>query len=90
MSSQKESNKLSDDEKFELTEFYKDNKELWVTNQEITRSQRALKEELTEDFENNFSTEIIKKVFHGSRASFLWEYKKYQQDEKLPKKPWNF
>lgn len=59
MSSQKESNKLSDDEKFELIEFYKDNKELWVTNQEITRSQRALKEELAEDFENNFSTEII-------------------------------
>lgn len=59
MSQQKESNKLSDDEKFELIEFYKDNKELWVTNQEITRSQRALKEELAEDFENNFSTEII-------------------------------
>ena len=71
MSSQKESNKLSDDEKFELIEFYKDNKELWVTNQEITRSQRALKEELAEDFENNFSTEILKKVFHGLRASFL-------------------
>ena len=71
MSLQKESNKLSDDEKFELIWFYKDNKEPWVTNQEITRSQRALKEELAKDFEKNFSTEILKKVFHGLRASFL-------------------
>lgn len=72
MSLQKESNKLSDDEKFELIGFYKDNKEPWFTNQEITRSQRALKEELAKDFEKNFSTEILKKVFHGLRASFLW------------------
>ena len=42
MSSEEEHNKLTDEEKFKLIEFYKENRELWVT-QEITRSQKALK-----------------------------------------------
>ena len=78
MSSQGESNKLSDDEKFKLTEFYRDKNELWVTNQGITRSQRMLKKEkLVEDFEKKFSIEILEKIFHGFRASFLREHKYY-------------
>ena len=91
MSSQEESNKLSDDEKFKLTEFYRDNNELWVTNQGITRSQRTLKKEkLVKDFEKKFAVEILEKVFHGFRASFLGEHKSYQKDGKLPEKPWKF
>ena len=42
MSSEEEHNKLTDEEKFKLIEFYKENTELWVT-QKITRSQKALK-----------------------------------------------
>ena len=42
------------------TSFYKDNNELWFTNQGITRSQCVLKkEELVEDLENNFSIKIL-------------------------------
>ena len=42
MSSQEEHNKLTDEEKLKLIEFYEENSELWVT-QGITRSQKALK-----------------------------------------------
>ena len=44
MSSQEKRNKLTDEEKFKLIEFYKENRELWVT-QGITRSQKALRKE---------------------------------------------
>ena len=80
MSSQEENNnKLSDEEKFRLIEFCKDNNELWVTNQGKTRSQRTLKkEELIEDFEKKFSIKIFEKPFHGLKASFLREHKKME------------
>ena len=45
MSSQEESSKLSDDEKFKLIEFYKDSNEVWVTKEQIRRIQRALETE---------------------------------------------
>lgn len=82
--------KLSDDEKFQLIDFYKDNEELWVTNQGVTRTQRLLKkEELVEEFGGNFKIEVLEKVFHGMRASFLREHKKHQEGN-VPKKPWKF
>ena len=71
MSSQEEHNKLTDEEKFKLIEFYKENSELWFT-QGITRSQKALKkEEIVEEFDRKFSIKILKKYFHALRASFL-------------------
>ena len=44
MSSLEERNKLTDEEKLKLIEFYKENSELWVT-EGITRTQKALKKE---------------------------------------------
>ena len=77
MFSQEEHNKSTDEEKFKLIEFYKENSELWVT-QRITGSQKALKkEELVEEFDRRFSIEILEKVFPALRASFLREHKKY-------------
>ena len=70
MSSQEEHNKLTDEEKLKLIEFYEENSELWVT-QGITRSQKALKkEELVEEFDGKFSIEILKKAFHALRGNF--------------------
>lgn len=90
MASEGENVKLSDDEKFQLIDFYKDNEELWVTNQGVTRTQRLLKkEELVEEFGGNFKIEVLEKVFHGMRASFLREHKKHQEGN-VPKKPWKF
>ena len=73
-----------------MIEFYKENSELWVT-QEITRGQKALKkEDLVEEFGRKFSIEILEKAFHALRASFLREHKKYQKEGKLPNKGWKF
>ena len=90
MSSQEVHNKLTDEEKFKLIEFYKEDSELRVT-QGITRSQKALKkEELVEEFNRKFSVKTMEKAFHELRASFLREHKKYQKERKLPNKGWKF
>ena len=90
MSSQEEHSKLTDEEKLKLIELYKENSELWVT-QGITRSQKALKkEELVEEFDRKFLTEILGKAFYAVRPSFLREHKNYQKEEKLPNKGWQF
>ena len=47
------------------------------------------KEELVKEFDGKFSIEILEKVFHGLRASYLREHKKYK-DGNLPKKTWKF
>ena len=66
-----------------MIEFYKENSELCVT-QGITRSQKALiKEEQVKKFDRRSSIEIMKKAFHGLRASFLWKQKKYQKRRKI-------
>ena len=83
MSSQEEHNKLTDEKKFKLIEFYKENSELWVT-QGITRSQKALKEELVKDIFNRDPGKRFSCI--KIRASFLREHKKYQKEGKLPNK----
>ena len=70
MSSQEEHNILTDEEKFKLIEFYKENSKLWVT-QGIKASQNALKVELEEEFDTKFSIGILEKGFHALKASFL-------------------
>ena len=90
MSSQEERNKLTDEEKFKLIQFYTENNELWVT-QGITRSQKVLKqEELAEEFDRKFSIEILENALHALRANFLREHKKYQKEGQLPNKGWKF
>ena len=86
MYSQEERNKLTDEEKFKLIQFYKENSKLWVT-QGITGSQKALKKEnLVAEFDKKFSIEILEKPFHALRASFLRDQEKYQKEGKLPNK----
>ena len=90
MSSQEEHNKLTNEEKFKLIEFYKENSESWVT-QGITRNQKVLKkEELAEEFDRKFSIEILEKALHALKASFLREHKKYQKEGQLPNKGWKY
>ena len=45
------------------------------------------KEELVKGFDGKFSIEFLEKVFHGLRASYLREHKKYK-DGNLLKKTW--
>ena len=90
MASQKENVKLTDFEKFKLIDFYWENPDLWVTNQGVWRTKKLLKkEELIKEFDGKFSIEILEKVFHGLRANYLREHKKYK-DGYLPKKTWKF
>ena len=90
MSSQEEHNKLTDEEKFKLIEFYKENSKLWVTPG-IKTSQKALKKvELEEEFDTKFSIKTLEKGFHALKASFLWERKKDQREGNLTNKGWKF
>ena len=90
MASQEENTKLTDVGKFKLIDFYRENPDLWVTNQGVSRTKKLLKkEELVKEFDGKFSIEILEKVFHGLRASYLREHKKYK-DGNLPKKTWKF
>ena len=90
MYQQEECNKVTDEEKFKLIQFYKENSKLWVT-QGITRSQKALKKEnLVAEFNKKFSIEILEKAFHALTASFLREQEKYQKEGKLPNKGQKF
>ena len=90
MASQEKKTKLSDFEKFKLIDFYRENPDLWVTNQGVSRTKKLLKkEELVKEFDEKFSIEILEKVLHGLRASYLREHKKYK-DGNLSKKTWKF
>ena len=65
----KEDNKLTDEEKLWLIEFYKGNRKLWVI-QGITRSQKALKKgELVEEFDKKFSIAIPEKATRPQKVS---------------------
>ena len=62
MASEEETIKLNDEEKLKLTEFYKENKELWTTN--FSRTSRNLKKsKLYEHFEGNSSLKRWRKHF---------------------------
>ena len=90
MSLQEETTKLTDEEKFKVIEFYKQNPELWATNKGFTKTQKLLKkEELCDEFDGKFKIESLEKIFHGMRTSFLREIKIYR-DGNLPKKPRKF
>ena len=72
-----------------LVDFYRENPDLWVTNQGVPRTKKLLKkEELVKEFDGKFSIEILEKVFYGLRASYLREHKKHGGN--LPKKTRKF
>ena len=86
MASQEEDTKLTDAEKFELIDVYRENPDLQVTNQGVSKTKKLLKkEELVKEFEGKFSIEILEKVFHVLRASYLSEHKKYKNGNLLKK-----
>ena len=62
MASQEENAKLTDVEKLKLIHFYRENPDLWVTNQGVSRTKKLLKkEELVKKFDGKFSIEICGK-----------------------------
>ena len=71
-------------EKLKLIDFYRENPDLWATNQGVSRTKKLIKrEELVKEFDRKFSIEILEKVFHGLRASYLREHKTYKDMEVL-------
>ena len=81
--------KLTDDEKFKLLEFYKENRELWVSHGVPKTLNIVKKDELVAEFQGKFTIEALERTFHSLKAGFTRESKKYG-DENEPKKPWKF
>ena len=82
--------KLSDEEKTKLINFYKDNKALWSSEVNFRNKEEKseVKEELTKLFDGKFTEAFLDKNFHALRTAFNRESKKYK--EKEPKKKWKF
>ena len=82
--------KLSDEEKTTLINFYKENKALWSSEVNFRNKEEksAVKEDLVSLFDGRFSEDFLDRNFHALRAAFNRELKKYK--DKAPKKRWKF
>ena len=81
--------KLTDDEKFKLLEFYKENRELWVSHGVPKTLKIVKKDELVAEFQGKFTIEALERTFHSLKAGFTRESKRYG-DGNEPKKTWKF
>ena len=69
-----EKKKLSDDEKTMLIAFYKENPELWDSNNPYHKNKerkQLLKMNLTKLFNEEYSVDMLEKSFHSLRSSML-------------------
>ena len=72
--------KLSDDEKTTLINFYKENKAFWSSevNFQNKEEKSAVKEQLLTLFEGKYSEGFLDKNFHAFHTAFSREHKKYK------------
>ena len=82
--------KLSDEEKTAIINFYKQNKALWSSEVNFRNKEEklAVKEDLVSLFDGRFSEDFLDRNFHALRTAFNRESKKYK--DKAPKKKWKF
>ena len=82
--------KLSDEEKSKLINFYKDNRALWSSEVNFRNKEEksVVKEDLIELFDGKFTEAFLDKNVHALRSAFNRESKKYK--EKEPKNKWKF
>ena len=82
--------KLSDEEKTTLINFYKQNKALWSSEVNFRNKEEksAVKENLVSLFDGRFSEDFLDRNFHVLWTAFSRESKKYK--DKAPKKKWKF
>ena len=82
--------KLSDDEKTTLINFYKENKAFWSSEVNFRNKEEksAVKEQLLTLFEGKYSEGFLDKNFHALRTAFSREHKKYKGNPS--KKKWKF
>ena len=82
--------KLSDEEKTTLINFYKQNKALWYSevNFRNKEDKSGVIEDLVSLFDGSFSEDLLDRNFHALRAAFNRESQKYK--DKAPKKKWKF
>ena len=82
--------KLSDEEKTTLINFYKQNKALWYSevNFRNKEDKSGVIEDLVSLFDGSFSEDFLDRNFHALRAAFNRESQKYK--DKAPKKKWKF
>ena len=82
--------KLPDEEKISLINFYKQNKAFQCSEVNFRNKEEksAVKEDLVSPFDGRFSEDFLDKNFHALRTAFNRELKKYK--DKAPKKKWKF
>ena len=82
--------KLPDEEKTTLINFYKQNKALWSSdvNYQNKEDKSAVKEDLVSLFDGRFSEDFLDRNFHVLQTTFSRESKKYK--DKALKKKWKF
>ena len=82
--------KLSDDEKTTLINFYKENKAFWSSEVNFRNKEEksAVKEQLLTLFEGKYLEGFLDKNFHALRTAFSREHKKYKGNPS--KKKWKF
>ena len=82
--------KLPDEEKISLINFYKQNKAFQSSEVNFRNKEEksAVKEDLVSPFDGRFSEDFLDKNFHALRTAFNRESKKYK--DKAPKKKWKF
>ena len=80
--------KLSDDEKTTLINFYKENKAFWSSevNFQNKEEKSAVKEQLLTLFEGKYSEGFLDKNFHAFHTAFSREHKKYKGNPSKKKK----
>ena len=82
--------KLSDEEKATLIDFYKHNDALWSSEVNFwnKKEKSAVRENLVSLSDGRFSEDFLDRNFHALRAAFHTELKKYK--DKAPMKKWKF
>ena len=78
--------KLSEEEKIKLIEFFKNNEALWSSETHFRNNEEkaSIKQQLVELYDGKYTENFLDTKFRALRTGFVRELKKYK--EKEPKK----
>ena len=88
----KQSKKLSEEEKNTLIEFYEINKPFWSCDSKFKDKEEkgTTGYEMVKLFDQTYSADFLEKTFHTLRTAFIREHKKIAVGQDPNKKKWKF
>ena len=88
----KQSKKLSEEEKNTLIEFYEINKPFWSCDSKFKDKEEkgTTGHEMVKLFDQTYSADFLEKTFHTLRTAFIREHKKIAAGQDPNKKKWKF